>query len=216
MSLAATTNYLYCKTQSFPYLPDDDPLLLKLDGASHYLTPIPVVIDGTLVDIEIHGMFGMNEAQKAFFIESMKLKALIYSSLEFKVAFHRLTATERNGKSLDEVYEGLILGKDRYSKKEDRDIDVLIHLYKGDKRTLGYHNSCCLDTYTNYYHFEDWRKGKYGRAIMAGHSAHEYFHVMGYPHRFIKSKSLVYQSGYLVRDLGKMVIDGRQLTPISA
>lgn len=216
MTLAATASYLISACQPPSLIPDNDPFLLKLDKGNAQVLPKPVVIDGTLVDVEIHGMVAFTEAQKGFFIESMKLKALIYSSLEFKVAFHRLTATERNGKSLDQIYEGLILGNDRFSKKNDRDIDVLIHLYKGSTGTIGYHNSCCLDTYTNIYHFDDWRKEKYGKAIMAGHSAHEYFHVMGYSHRFIKSKSLVYQAGYLVRDLGKQVIDGKKLTPLTA
>lgn len=175
----------------------------------------PIIVDGGLVDIEIHGMKGFTEAQKRFFILSMQLKADIFSSEEFKQAFLGLNATERNGKSLEEVYDGLILGNDRFSKKNDRDIDVLIHLYKGLKRTLGYHNACCLDTYTNVYHFNDWMEDPFGPAYMGGHTAHEYFHVMGYSHRFIKSKSLVYQTGYLVRDMGVKVIKGKRLTPIN-
>lgn len=185
-----------------------------LVGSSFMGAPKPVVVEGTLVDIDIQDMIGFTEEQKDFFLVGMKLKAQVLSSAEFRDRFFRFRATERGGKSLDEIYEGLILGNDRYGKMQDRDIDVLIHLYKGAGGTLGYHNACCLDTYTNIYFFDQWRREKYGPAILAGHTAHEYFHVMGYVHRYIKTRSLVYQSGYLVRDLARDVINGKTLTPL--
>ncbi len=177
-----------------------------------------VIIAGPRLKIEIHGMIGFKtDSHRDFYIKSMELKAIIWSSLDFKREFLKLNASETNGKTLQKIYDELILGNDRYSQRNDGDIDTRIHVYKTVSRsTIGYHNSCCLDTYVNSYFLEQWMKDKYGTARMAGHSGHEYFHVMGYSHFRIKSKSLVYKAGNLTTNLGLDYIKGkRALEPFS-
>ncbi len=177
-----------------------------------------VIVKGPRISIEIHGMVGFKtEKQRQFYIASMELKAKVWSSVDFKKKFLALSVTETNGQSLDNIYNKLIFGNDRFGNTNDGDIDVKIHIYKTlNRSTVGYHNSCCLDTYTNSYHFDKWVELKYGRAYMAGHSGHEYFHVMGYSHKFVHSKSLVYKAGYLTRDLGVAFIDGKtELLPVT-
>lgn len=177
----------------------------------------PIIVEGTLLDIQVHGLANFGKEEKDFFIEVMKLKLVIISSEEFKQRFVNMSATEKGNKTMLQIYNELISGKEKYNKQVDHDIDLFITLYGHSSRrskTVGYTYPSTFKLWTNKYFFRRWMNQKYGKASAAGHWVHEYFHNLGYDHRGRKSTSLVYKAGYLVRDLGREVIDGRELTPI--
>jgi len=180
----------------------------------------PIMIGGTLVDIELHELEGFNEAQRQFFVSAMRLKLQILSSQEFKDKFLGMSASEKNKHSQIEIYQNLLNGKDHVTKQLDYDIDLAWALY-GDKdqrsKTIGYTYKNNLKVYTHRFHYNNWMNDPFGEAFLAGHATHEYFHNLGpgYIHRYIKKRSLVYKTGFLVRQLGIKDLKGQKLTPIS-
>lgn len=172
-------------------------------------------IDGHLVDIEIHNLKDFTYEQKQFFVESMKLLVDILNSREFYHGFMALNVTETNGMSLGQIYRQLLNGQEALDRQIDNALDLTWSLYGNDfqkSQTIGYTYPNVNMVWTHRWFFKRWMKHKLGRAYLCGHVTHEYAHKLGYSHRLIKSKSLVYQLGYLVRDIGIEVIKGKKLT----
>jgi hypothetical protein len=178
--------------------------------------PQPVFIDGKLIDIELHDLLDFTLGEKAFFLKAMQLLLEVLSSQEFKDQFLGMPAAEKKGKSMSSVYELILSGQDKLEKHADGALDMLWALYGSSNKkskTIGYTNMSKLKVFTHRYHYSKWQQDKYGAAILAGHVMHELMHNYGFIHRYIKKKSLVYKTGYLVKELGIKSMKGQKLTP---
>lgn len=173
----------------------------------------PVIVDGELVDIEIHGMVGFqSEAEKKFYIESMVYLTKCLSSSRFKKEFMALKVSETNGKNLARVYQEIINGWCQYFKKDDGDLDIFITLYTGGSRgTVGYSYGK-LKIWTSRNFFNGWFK-RGDHASLAAHTFHEHLHCMGYSHRYRHQGTLVYDAGYLVGNLVRLIKRGDEFRP---
>lgn len=158
----------------------------------------PIFVDGKLINIEVQGLQGFQtQDELEFFKESIVYLAQALSSPEFKERFMQLHPSEMGGHNLEYVYKQLLSGWDQAVKKEDGIINVYFALYSsGASRTIGYTYGF-QKIWTARYWFAQWYK-KRDHAWMAGHLAHEYFHCLGYFHRFSHQGTLVYEAGYLV------------------
>jgi len=176
------------------------------------------VHDGRIAKVTLHGLVGMTPKQKEFYEDAIELKLTVLNSYEFRDRFLAMRPSERNGYSMPEVL-GLILdGKQKFDNIVDYDIDLLITLYGDEEKaskTVGYTYINSIKIYTHRYHVARWMKQRYGAATLAGHIMHEVMHHMGFVHRFSHKGTLVYETGYLVRDLGEKHLKGQKLTPIS-
>ena len=190
---------------------------VNLPAPSKPATAKPIFVDGALVDIEIHDLEGFDDDQRKFFVEAAKLQLEVLSSQEFKDQFLGMKATELNGKMMEEIYNLILSGKDKYNEIVDNDIDIMWGLFGNERfasRTIGYTYPNILKVFTNRYYFRQWMKSKNGKADLAGHIMHESMHNYGFDHNRIKSTSLVYKTGDLISALGKKAINGQKLTPI--
>jgi hypothetical protein len=171
----------------------------------------PVILDGKLVDIEIHGFKNFTEEEKVFYINAINLKLRVLSSSEFKKRWLSTPMKETNGLTRLQAYTKILSGYDAFSRHIDGDLDFFFNLYYQKSDTIGYTYIGKLGTYTNRYFLAVWMKDPYGHAYLAGHLFHEYLHSVGFKHKFTKKGTLVYKGGYLVRDMGKEIIDGKEL-----
>lgn len=158
----------------------------------------PIFVDGKLINIEVQGLQGFQTQDELdFFKESIVYLAQALSSPEFKDRFMKLRPSEMGGHNLEFVYKQLMSGWDQAVKKEDGIINIYFTLYSsGASRTIGYTYGF-QKIWTARYWFSQWY-AKRDHAWMAGHLAHEYFHCLGYFHRYSHQGTLVYESGYLV------------------
>lgn len=158
----------------------------------------PIIVNGKLINIEADGLLGFQSQDELdFFKESIVYLADAFSSDEFKEKFLALHPTETNGHDLTFIYHQLLSGWDQAIQKEDGVINFYFSLYAGGaSRTIGYTYGF-QKIWTARYWFQQWYE-KRDHAWMAGHLAHEYFHCMGYFHRYSHEGTLVYDAGYLV------------------
>lgn len=169
----------------------------------------PIIVDGELIDLTLHGMAGFkSEEEKKFYIDSMLYLTKALSSAKFKALFHSLDVSETNGEKLSEVYKKIMGGWCSYFKKFDGDVDIFITIYENGRntKTIGY-SFGKLKIWTSRYFFSRWLKKK-DYASLAAHTFHEYLHGMGYKHKWRHRGTLVYEAGYLVRDIVKDIVGG--------
>jgi len=173
-------------------------------------TPVftPIIIDGEIADIKIAGLVNFTEEEKKFLVMAMKLELQVLASAEFKKRALTRGVRETNGRTLQGVYEHVISGADNRTLKADKILDVYLIMYYQKGRVLGY-NYMNLKQWVNRYFYAQWMKGPHGLAILAGHLFHEYLHLAGYKHRWSHKGTLVYEWGYMVRDIGIDILNGR-------
>ncbi len=179
--------------------------------------------EGEILDIEIKGLVGFTEAQKAFFLKAMELKKLIDNSQNYKMKIINTKMTQKQGRTNLEVYNHWRSGFSNYDKMVDHDIDLFVTLYDSRKKsTLGYTSMSTGKIYTNRAVFNNYMRGfnggySQGMSGLIGHISHEYLHSVGYIHRgwgSYKRNSVPYVFGRLARYLTQEVIEGKQLTPL--
>lgn len=166
--------------------------------------PIVVSDPSTPDVVSIYEVDGFSENKKAFLIAGYKLMLRVIGSEEFhKRAVAMVGLTETNGKTLEQVYQGVIAGDSNCSSGEGRNLKVSDTLYmdKGSS-TIGYTYGK-LQEWINRFFFDEWETEFDGLGSLAGHLFHEYLHRCGYFHRYSHMGTLVYSWGYLVRDMGK-------------
>lgn len=177
----------------------------------------PEIIDGKLVSVKLHGLNNCSEEEKEFCVKAIRLELEVISSLEFKLAFLKSRVRETNGLSNLECYGRVIGGFDTWNRAMDHALDMMVTIYDGGpSSTIGYTTVGKLGIHTNRAFIKYWMKDGHGAASAAGHFFHEYLHQsLSLVHK-VHSGSAVYTWGYLVRDLGTDVLNGRKLTPIEA
>ena len=105
------------------------------------------------------------------------------------------TMTQKNGYSFTEYYNLIMSGKNKYEKDVDEEIDLYVEYYYRWGKVVGYTRPSTVKTWFN-------RKfGNIDIASFAGHIYHEHCgHNYGFGHVGGDINSLVYQTGYLMRD----------------
>jgi hypothetical protein len=182
----------------------------------------PIIINGGLVDVQIHGMDGFrNYKERQFFIDCMVLLSKGFASDKFKVRVLNSKVKYSKGLTEKQAYDLVISGWCQQFKKADGDFDIYIILYTGRRKTVGYTYGN-LKVWTNRLHFLDWMvmeekglkrgiKGE-GLAMGCGHFFHEGLHLQGFTHPTHKG-SLTYEWGYIMRDVCKGIAQGETFTP---
>lgn len=106
--------------------------------------------------------------------------------------------------SFNDFKELVLSGKDKFNKESDGDLDLYLTLYYSWKNTVGYTYPTTFWTWTNRKFFI-----RFDYADFAGHVLHEYLHNIGMDHPRNDRNSVVYQCGYLMRDMIKEEIKTR-------
>ena len=95
-----------------------------------------------------------------------------------------------------EEYKDLVMsGKSIFEEHADNEIDIHVTLYYSRKNVVGYTNPRTYFTWFNRKYLKS-----FDIADMAGHIWHEENHNIGFDHPGANKRSLVYQSGYLMKD----------------
>lgn len=172
-----------------------------------YVTPI--IQDGQLVDVKIHGFGGFRTWEERNFASmALTLLGQGVSSELFKAYALNSSVKYTNGKTVAEVYYLLVSGWCQQFKQKDHCLDFFVNLYKGRRSIIGYTYGF-LKVWTNRYHFLKWMdlEKKYpgvGVSKAAAHYCHEYLHMLGFKHPRHRG-SLVYEWGYAMEDICKHV-----------
>jgi hypothetical protein len=179
--------------------------------------PKPIIIDGKVLDIEIHDLKGFNSNETEFFRRSCELLIDVLQSEEFNDRFLAMDPRETNGMSQKQVYDLILSGKDKHQDDADNDLDVIWELYGSStkkSKTVGYTYGSTRRVWTHRWHLKKFMESDYPEARFCAHIGHETMHNFGFKHRYIKKKSLVYRTGYLIRELAIESMKGRKLTPV--
>lgn len=172
-----------------------------------------VVIKGKVVNIEVDGFENFTEEEKQFYIQSLNLMLEVIGSREFYDQAMAMKVTETLGLTLDQAYNLVLSGYDAYGKVVDHAFNFFFSLFYDSSRTIGYSNpGQSEEIHTNRAFLSEWMKAPLtGPAYLAGHIFHEYLHVCGFFHVHAHAGTMVYEWGYLARNLGLEVLGGRKL-----
>lgn len=103
--------------------------------------------------------------------------------------------TQKNNISYTEYYNLIMSGQSKYETVPDNEIDLYVEYYYKWGKVVGYTRPSTIRT---------WFNRKFGRINIpefAGHIYHEHCgHNYGFDHYNGDTNSLVYQTGYLMRD----------------
>jgi len=216
----------YGKKKVKPYTPAPDEPLPPLHPVDFKPAPVKVVgkktiVDGELLDIEIHSLEGFTQAEKKFFLETLQLFLYVAESQEFKHAFLNKQWKETRGYSNYALYNMWIGGYDSVERVTDFVFDMAYKIY-GDgystNGTIGWTYLKDLKIRTDRYFLRKWMKqGAAGRARFAGHICHEQAHSLsdyGMVHN-VHDGSFVYEIGDLMTDIAYQVaVKGKKLVKI--
>jgi len=177
----------------------------------------PIYVNNLEVElgVKVNQLRGFDEQERMFFLQSLELTKTVVTSLEFKIRFLNLPQHQMNGYTITSLYNKLMSGHDAYEKIKDYEIDYSVAFYSTKRSVIGKTIMGTAKTFINRIHYTRWMKEFYGPASLAGHTFHEYLHVMGLYHHSPVQESIVYYAGYLMKQMCKEVMDGRQLTPIN-
>ncbi|UOF83081.1 bone morphogenetic protein 1 [Caudoviricetes sp.] len=186
------------------------PLVIRGPVPNDFDKPIsPIVIKGKVVDIQVEGFQNFTDEEKDFYLRALNLMLNAISSGFFKSELMTIKVSETNGLSRLEAYDKVISGFDAYHRVVDNSLQFFFTLYYERSRTIGYTNVGGFGISTNRYFVSRWMTEPYGVCDLAGHLFHEYLHSVGFYHRWRHKGSLVYEWGYLARDVAKQIMDGK-------
>lgn len=191
------------------------------EGAPIKIVGNKTIVDGKILDVEVHSMSGFTKREKQFYLETLQLFLYVAQSVEFRTKFLDMQWRETRGYDNDELYQMFIGGEDSVERVTDFTFDMAYMIY-GDRYnndgTIGWTYLKDLKIRTSRYFLSRWMKqGAKGKATFAGHICHEYCHSLsdyGMVHN-THAGSFVYEVGYLMADMAEDVaVDGRKLTMI--
>lgn len=156
------------------------------------------------LDYKIHGIKNATKDEKEFYENSVKLMIKVLNGKDFWVElagkWHLMEETK--GYTFKQYKEMVLSGADYFNKKSDSVVDIMVHLYTSYKNVVGYTYPSTWFTWFNRKYLKT-----FDYADMAGHIYHENMgHNLGFGHTNANRNSLVYQTGYLMRDHVKKII----------
>lgn len=173
------------------------------------------VVNAQNITVKVHEVKGYGEYED-FARKAAKELEKILNSPEFDKAFLQLKMTQRKRHSNERILQKIKDAKENHGDSEiPHVIDLRLRVMSLEEDGQKWMNNCELDskagtigkdnstgfTVTCLQRIEIWAQND-NYACLAGHFMHEYMHNLGFSHfRWPKSKSAVYKTGYLVRDL---------------
>ena len=186
------------------------PIIIRGPVPNDFEKPIsPVIIKGKVVDIQVEVFDNFTAEEKDFYLRALNLMLNAISSSFFKSELMTIPVKESNGLTRLEAYDKVMSGFDAYHKVVDHSLQFFFKLFYKRSSTIGYTNVGGFGISTNRYFVARWMKGKYGECDLAGHIFHEYLHSVGFYHRWGHKGTLVYEWGYLARDVAIQIVDGK-------
>lgn len=163
---------------------------------------------GKKLIVDINALNYFTDKRIAKIKRACALLETILNTLNFREEFMLLPFVGPDKGYNKPTYDLLMSGASKHGGP-DGDIDInLTYYYKGWSKVLGYGYPSSIKT---------WINGKYldwmADYSLAGHLCHEYIHKLGFDDTY-GTKSVPYQTGYLVEKLGKMVANGAELTSL--
>lgn len=181
---------------------------VPMDGPARF-----TVVNGGLDEIEIDGLQNYTDDEQAFFVVATRAMLGVLGSKEFHERATALRLKETNGQSLETVYQRVLVGEGTLDHHKAHALNFFVTMYYVNSNTMGYTDMGAKKIWTNSYYFDKWMKAN-DVASLAGHLFHEFLHTCGYYHRWSHTGTLVYEWGYLVRDMAKEAMVGRVWTPV--
>jgi hypothetical protein len=164
-----------------------------------------------MLKLNIRKMIGLDKNEREAYREASE--AMIYElrNNEFwnEVQRNFDSFTHKNGYSFASYKRLILSGRNKYEKFDDNEIDLSVTKYYSFRNVIGYTKPSTVMTWIN--------KKYIGMEIgsFAGHIYHEHCgHNFGFIHPNTDRQSLVYQTGYIMRDcvrkrVGKMPLKNK-------
>lgn len=169
---------------------------------------------GKRLKYEIHFIKGFTEKQKNFYISMLHKTLYVINTVEFRSECYGRYMSKTENLNRTEIYKLFMSGADKFNKKPDYDIDIMVTAYYKNNRVIGYTRRDTIKTWINKKFF---RMNDRGMATLGGNLIHEQMHNLGFGHpaRGFTRKETPYVYGYITSDLIRRYLRGEKFTPLT-